>query len=405
MRVLHLATSRRGGAAIAAARIVEAQETVGLQAEIAYRGESRQTSDHVKDGTSLPPSSFRLTSGRAATLANRLITRGPSVLFTPLEVPSLSEKTFRDMSGPDIINTHNIYNFVSLDKLSQVIAHRPIVLTLHDERLLTAGCHYTLGCSGFEGNCHACPQSRLPSLVPLRSAQTAQRATRAKPNISWVAPSSWIRDQALRAGIDPQKVVHIPNPIDTCIFNAERRSRSRTDGVFTLAWLPGKEEGVVWQGVRLAQQELALRMQPTTLRIRTTRSAVCPPDVPTERVDNMQSDEARADFWAGADAAISITPADNFPNVALEAIATGTPLLVSDVGGAAEAVRETGGGIPLERSTPEALARACLDLVTVQVEWRQRSEEAIRRCHELYNYGRIGRMYEQHYQSVLGAAT
>ena len=43
-------------------------------------------------------------------------------------------------------------------KLIDKLGDMPIVITLHDQRLLTGGCHYTTTCQGFMSDCSNCPK-------------------------------------------------------------------------------------------------------------------------------------------------------------------------------------------------------------------------------------------------------
>lgn len=401
MKVAHLATSRRGGAAVAAMRIVEAQVHVGIDAVLLIRGRGQPDSDHVHSGESLPVGLPQAVTSRALTLLNQAVTRKPSVLFTPFSSSSRINELQSAIPAGDVVNLHNTYNMVSLRRVLQAFPRSCVVATLHDERLLTAGCHATLGCDLFEKDCEGCPQSHWPRVAPLRHRQSRQRALIDAARVHVVAPSLWIQSQALKLGIEASRVHHVPNPINTEIFT-EPSSRADSSGLhLTIGWLPGKLEEEFWQGVRLAQRELEERSLGYRIQVLTVEDAKIPTDVPVERIAGMETELERARFWQQSDVAVSITNADNFPNVALEAIACGTPLIISDVGGAAEVVKGTGGGLALSNNSPETIAAAILDMCLHRTFWRSRGSEAAEAARFLYSYDRIGRLYESMYEACI----
>ena len=94
-------------------------------------------------------------------------------------------------------------------------------------------------------------------------------------------------------------------------------------------------------------------------------------------------------WYAAADAVISTSFYDTFPNVILEALQAGTPVLVPEhdpphvYAGAAELLHEAGGGLLYDRQTPGGLADALNRLIrspTLRGELSAAGREAARQC-------------------------
>lgn len=399
-RALHAATSWEGGAGIAASRIVAAEVRAGVDAELIFRAQSAHESPIA--GQVLPIKGRDRLLSRSVTGLNRAVTRQPSVLFTPMQANTSTQALINRASGR-ILHLHNSYNMTSIADLRAKGFAGPVVVTLHDERALTAGCHATLGCDGPLRACRLCPQSRASWLWPTRSSFRAHASQLHDSRVFFTAPSRWMANQAGRFGVPAERLHHIPNPIDVDLFQSHKRSSwPNAHHTLTLAWLPGKDESTFWAALSLLEASLARNFPQVTLRVLTTDDAQVPNHFLNVRVPRPTTDPERAAFWAAGDIAVSITRADNFPNVVLEAIATGTPICISDVGGAAEAVAETGGGYVINGQEPEDVATVLLQALTRRNEWSAQMEHAVRKLRLKYSYEVIGAAFASLYSDVEG---
>jgi hypothetical protein len=405
VRIVHAATSARGGAGIAAQRICQAQVASGLRASIFFRGSRRAHADCTNLET-IPVGHIDDFASRATTVANRMLTRQPSILFAPRSTNALAGVLGQRAHG-GILNLHNSYNMISFQRIQEISGPRAIFLTLHDERALTAGCHATLGCTGPLRGCLDCPQSRFPRLIPATTSLSRQRQSLVDSKVHLIAPSRWLSGQAIKFGWPDDLIHHIPNPIDTDVFHLGLRETvslplNRHDpSSFTIAWLPGKDEEAFWNGYREFRAWLGCQPNAPSLQVLTTHDAALPSDVVSVRVSPPSTDAERAAFWAAADMAVSVTSADNFPNVVLEAIAVGTPICISRVGGAAEAVLETGGGYIIKSSSRDDIAAAMVRGYSDRPRrpvMMGRARDVLSRT---YSYPRIGEQYSRAYSATI----
>ena len=401
--VLHLSTSDRGGAAIAAARTCSAQRHVGIGARIGYRRSFEARAEAGECDVVLSP--WESSTSKATTLINRAITRQPSVLFAPMSTsPAL--KRLGLVHQVDVVHFHNTYNLMAWKALPRTPGSATVFATLHDERALTAGCHYALGCKGLFGECRSCPQTWMPTGPILARRFIRQREALSDSRIHLVAPSSWIRDRALACGFDESRVHHIPNPIDTGLFNPtikqeDEVARFRDEGSWTVSWLPGKVEAEVWTALREFQGWLDDESCGLRLRVATTDEVLVPSEIPAIRVPAPSSDRERASFWALGDVGLSVTRADNFPNVALECLAVGTPMCISRVGGACEAVDSIGMGYAIEDPDVDSIVSTLQQSFLARKIEKRDTAAALKRLEDTYGYATIGSTYADIYQRAI----
>ncbi len=102
-----------------------------------------------------------------------------------------------------------------------------------------------------------------------------------------------------------------------------------------------------------------------------------------------------------ADLAVLASHREGFSNVVLEALAAGTPLVVTDVGGNREAMEGEATGRLVPPGDPDALARA-LDQLLADGDLRTRLGEAAARRAWRFDLDRIAAETETLYRDVLG---
>jgi len=204
MRVLHLSTSLLGGAGVAAQRIVSSQVKIGLDSQLLCRTSKPHS---VSEG-------IGSIVGKINTVFSRAISEENYDFISPLSISNLSLKNVKKIQ-PDIINIHNWYNYLSLSDLGKLGEHFPLVFTMHDARLVTGGCHVTLGCKNFENSCGRCPASKVDPIVRLSRHLQVLNFSKIQ-NYALVFPSEWLRQELNSAEIYRQAKFTevIPNPIN-----------------------------------------------------------------------------------------------------------------------------------------------------------------------------------------------
>ena len=206
-----------------------------------------------------------------------------------------------------------------------------------------------------------------------------------------IVASRFLAEDLARAGIE--RVVHIPLGVDIDQFHPSRRNRSAAirrslglpDGplvMFVGRLAHEKELDVLFEAWPAVERELAAHLVvvgngPRDERLRSlarSRRIVFRP---------FECDRARlADLLAAADVFVSPGRVETFGLAALEAMASGTPVVTADQGGVAEQVADSGAGLAFPAGDAGALAAALLALLTSdRTPFESRAREFAEREH------------------------
>ncbi len=389
--MLHTSTASSGGAALAAQRLVAAEQAMGLDVSFMSQSDSHVTLD---GGPLRSIAVAQRLNQKSRTAFNRAITKDMRYFFSPVDSPILSSADLRRWS-PDIVHVHNWYNFFSWDSLAELQRNGiPVVATAHDERIMTGGCHTTLGCDEFLRGCRKCPQSRLPGIAR-RPARDLFAQVGAHP-IDIVAPSQWLTDRMQERYARTHTRVHrIPNCLDAEVFRPLPRSGPAAIGVML-----GKASDLVSDVLGQLIRKLAQRGQDFPLL--RVAGAGARPEWPgkMDDVGYLTTEHARAQFWQAVDIAFVPTWADNFPNTSLEAIFSGAIPVTSRVGGAGEAIDQMGVGAAVEPNASSLAEALCIQLRVVN-QSRESAEDRWTIARRIYGQDVIARQYARLYGEVL----
>lgn len=265
----------------------------------------------------------------------------------------------------DLIHLHNLHgNYFDLRCLPELSRQVPVFVTLHDAWLLSGHCAHSLGCVRWQTGCGHCPD--LGIYPALRRDGTAgnwrrKRDIYAQSKIHLIAPSQWMLDKVLRSILAPavQEARVIPNGVDQTIFRPgdQQASRSRLE-------LPSRSHILLFvaNGIRrggfkdIGMLQEAVRRVGHTTADRSVLFLALGDEGPSQRLGKAelrfipkQSDPQRvADYYRAADVYVHAAQADTFPTTVIEALACGTPVVASKVGGIPEQVDHGQTGLLVE---------------------------------------------------------
>ncbi len=227
------------------------------------------------------------------------------------------------------------------------------------------------------------------------------RARRAAAEFAWgyvrrlgrlvratLAPSDFVARELERAGVE--RVVRVGLGVDLARFNPARRARAADT-----RRRHGLPEGplAIYVGRLAAEKEVDLLLQAwPEVRRRTGANLVLVGDGPSRRkfqrrrgsdrlywLPFQQDRDELADLLAAADLMVSPCSIETFGLSALEALASGTPLLGADRGGIGETIARSGGGA--------TFAAGCAGELAAQAETLLRGD--------LGALGAVGRRYAE----------
>ena len=383
---MHVVTSVSGGAGIAAVRLHSALLGQGLESVLLTQGATPGMSV-----VAVHRSKAARLGQKATTVANRLIDNEAGILFAPFSHAILSLSDVLSLQ-PDVVHVHNWYNFFDWE-IAPLLEEQgvPVVATMHDERLLTGGCHYALDCADRTLDCRICPQERKPRFAMTSSRRRRLNAALRRSNTTLIAPSLWLKRRAETSGSLGGISCHwIPNCIDPDALSPGGPRQSST-GRRSLGFVLGKSPDLLASTLQRLERSLTEdpTLGPLDLVVAGSGQAPSWSSGQTIVVGPINDDTARRDFWSQVDVGLFVTVADNFPNTILEGLACGVPQVVPSVGGADEAVKLTGGGITTQR-TPEALAAAILRLLQDEPLRRRLGDSAAAGSKREYSLTQIG---------------
>jgi hypothetical protein len=211
--LIHLSTSSNGGAAKAALSLHRSLINEGVPSKFLYL---------TGEDLSKIPNTKRMTRTFGEIILSKIVTKlsisfSKNSFFSPLSVSISALEAELKYVNPQktILHFHNWFNISNLRNISD-LAKRGfnVVLTLHDERNYTGGCHYAFNCERFVYSCNECPNVRFGKNLINSSHQRGIKIDFIDNNINFIAPSKWImsRFQSSRM-LSKANVKFIPNAI------------------------------------------------------------------------------------------------------------------------------------------------------------------------------------------------
>ena len=267
----------------------------------------------------------RLVQAYLSTLVSKLTTS--ITFFSIFSSSSFSLKWLRSIIKTEntVIHIHNWFNLISLRQLRKIIETGvPVVVTLHDQRLITGGCHASLDCSKFQSGCKKCPKvSRLlHSSVRKNARDLRQLFNSDYQNLKLTTPSNFMVSQATKSWImSSQKVTFLPNSIPRYVNNKLPRSIVASESIFRVGVASINPDDPLKGGDLIYELEKMLKANVNDIEI------VYLANYPSKR---------DVDFWISLDCLLVPSRGDNSPNVIHEAKQFGLPIIATDVGGITE---------------------------------------------------------------------
>lgn len=280
---------------------------------------------------------------------------------------------------PDILQCHNLHGdwltdggYFDLTALPWLSGRFPVVVTMHDAWLLSGHCAHSFGCERWKTGCGSCPD--LTIYPSIRRDATAHNWARkqsifSKSRLYISTPSRWlmqkVQQSMLVSSIVESKV--IPNGVNLAVFHPGNKATvraalgiSRNQKVVLFA--AHGVRGNVWKDyptMRASIEEVGKRLRSEDVLFVALGEEGTP-----ERAGQAQirfvpfardpGEVAR--YYQAADVYLHAARADTFPNTILEALACGTPVVASAVGGIPEQVDDSKTGILVPPGDVKAMA-------------------------------------------------
>ncbi|TML63059.1 MAG: glycosyltransferase family 4 protein [Actinobacteria bacterium] len=284
---------------------------------------------------------------------------------------------------------------IGRSSLGAALARRPIVLKLTSDPVFERSLRWRL----FGADLGAFQDARGIRIGVLRRIRDLALARARRV----IIPSEALRELALGWGLPTEKVVVIPNPVSPPELGEreELRRRHGLEGrtlVFAGRMVPQKAIPVALEAVvRNPDVSLVLAGEGPYLE-RLQELARSMPLDGRARFLGPQPRQAVFELLRAADAALLSSSWENFPHMVVEALAVGTPVLATHVGGVTEILRDGENGLLVPMNDPEALAgaiRRYFDDEALQERLRAAAVASVARFSPDEIYGRLEALLEE----------
>lgn len=322
--IIHISSSHSGGAGIAARRLHNSLCAIGIDSTFLTL-DSRGFFPGPQDKVIVRSLLRKISSIVYTKLAKAIFGK---TYFTLFSAQALSLKNIESLGKPEntIIHVHNWFNLLNLTTLRKILqAGYRVVFTLHDQRIFTGGCHYSLGCQKYMQTCSRCPE--LPNILngipELNLMRTLKLFRKYNSQISCVAPSLWLKTAAQSSQVLKfTKIFQVGNvhelPWDNFENKLFRDSRKVTLGIASMdkfSYLKG------FDNVNDLEDFLTFNQFPYEVKYLS---------------NYLKDGFGSRVFWEDIDFLLVLSNADNSPNVIHEAKIHGVRVIGSDVGGIPE---------------------------------------------------------------------
>lgn len=220
---------------------------------------------------------------------------------------------------------------------------KPLVWCLSDMAPITGGCHYSRECSKYELDCKNCSivtsgMSNYPSLVLRRRKQLWR-------NITIVSPSRWLANIAENSQIMSNKDIHIIRTgVELDIFHPTNKndaklklglSKKKTTLFFGANSTDDERKGfdLLSESLNNLRSSGLNKDNTQVLLVGDTNRVHTQMPFSTIVLGKIKDRSQLATIYAASDICLLPYKEDNLPNVMLESIACGTPVVAFNIGG------------------------------------------------------------------------
>lgn len=317
----------------------------------------------------------------------------------------------------DVLFLHNLHGaYFDLRAIPRLSRLAPVVLRLHDCWMLTGGCAYPLECDRWRRECRYCPRLRPQSR--LRALKTClnwrhKRLLANRSNMYLSVPCEWVANMLGRSPLEGLPARIDPYGIDTRTFTPGNRQEARRrlglSGKDALVLFsanvglrnPYKDGETLLDALRLLRERLS--GNPPKLVVLGARGGDEGSPALPDYVLNQQfiDDEAiLADYYRAADVYAHATKADTCGLVNLEAMACGTPVVATDIGGIPDYVRHEDTGLLVRPRSPEAMAGAILRVLKDRALAGRLVSRALREVREKFDIRSVAARYVKWFREL-----
>ncbi len=302
---------------------------------------------------------------------------------------------------PDLIHAHNLHSeFFDLRELPYYSNKFPFFLTLHDCWTFTGHCCHFFDCERWKKNCGKCPHLDIPISLNedgTRSNLTLKRKLYSTSKLHIATPSKWLANHVSQSILSPaiRSITVIPNGVDQNIFASAEKIEARkklkipeTDFVISFSCnSPSKNP---WKNYGLLEEIVQILAK--SPKIKNITFLIMGEDgepnsynhIRLKKLGWLQDKQKVALVYQASDIYLHPTNADTYPNVILEAMSCGTPVVASNVGGIPEQITDQVDGRILPNRA-EVFASAIKEIILDNQKCNNFAKRSLNKARKLFN--------------------
>jgi len=258
---------------------------------------------------------------------------------------------------PQIVHCHNLHSgYFNMGVLPSLSRQVPVIMTLHDAWLLSGHCAHSFDCHNWQTGCGFCPDLTIPPAIPRDTTAENweyKRVLYSSSRLYVATPCQWLLDKVRQSMLYPACVQArvIPYGVDLSVFQPSTRQIARASlglppQASILLFAANGIRRNVWKDLATMRDALAhVAGGDSGQRILFIALGE---DAPSEQIGRaelrfvpyQQDPKTVARYYQAADVYIHAAKADTFPNTVLEALACGTPVVATAVGGIVEQIQD-----------------------------------------------------------------
>ncbi|MCX3264026.1 glycosyltransferase [Pedobacter agri] len=339
LKILHITFSDSGGAGTAALRLHKGLSGIGLQSKILVLEKRTQTTGVFEYPKKNRYFILFLRVLKKMQLPQTLEHRNDNLYKSfdgEFEYFSFARTSFINLAEHplvkecDVVNLHWIPNFVDYPTFFEKL-EKPIVWTQHDMNAFQGGFHYR------EDNI------RNPHLLAINHEQYLCKLASIKnlpsSKMIVVSPSKWLMNEARSSEIlRGFRHFHIPNGLDSSVFNFKKQQplkakfkldTNKITVLFISETVKSIRKGFKHILELIEDDEVSSRFQ--FVAVGNIKKAQRKNKV--LYLGSIHSEQEISEIYSAADIYLLPSREDNFPNVMLESLASGTPVVGFNIGG------------------------------------------------------------------------
>lgn len=417
MRVLIVNTSENtGGAAVAANRLKEALNNNGIKAKMLVRDKESDDITVAQLNKSWHQKWDFLWE--RLVIYMRLHFKRDNLFLIDIANAGTDITKTREFKEADVIHLSWInQGMLSLKGIRKILeSHKPVVWTMHDLWPASSICHYARNCRNYEKQCGNCP------LLPGNGSSNdlsariwrKKRKILERNSILFVTCSRWLADKAKKSGLlSGQKVISIPNPIDSRAFTKENREEARL-----YAGLPEGKKLILFVSQRVTDKRKGMDYFITAINKMVEAHPEMKDDcgiailggkaeeladklpLPSYPLGYVSEEKKIASIYNSVNLFVLPSLEDNLPNTIMEAMACGVPCVGFNTGGIPEMIDHLKNGYVAEYKSSDDLAKG-IRWVLSEADHQSLSNEAMKKVNQCYSQYAVAMKYIEAYNQAM----